>query len=135
VKAHSSDAIGTFGEAMKRAAPGSQKLALSLRKLIFEIYPSVVEVPWVKQQIIGYGVGPSKKTEHFCYIAPYGSHVNLGFNFGLGLPDPDGLLEGTGKKFRHVKVRKPDDVRNPALRALLRAAVRERADALGRGPG
>jgi len=89
-------------------------------------------VPWTRQQIIGYGVGPKKMTEHFCYIAPYGTHVNLGFNYGLALPDPDHMLEGGGKKFRHVKIQKLKDVERPALRKLLQAAVRERERALNK---
>jgi hypothetical protein len=125
-----SDAVGTFKEAIARSNPRVKQLANALRKLIIDVYPEVVEVPWSRQQIIGYGVGPKKMTEHFCYIAPYGAHVNLGFNYGLVLPDPDKLLEGAGKNFRHVKIRTPGDVEQPALRRLLKAAVREREGAL-----
>jgi hypothetical protein len=31
--------------------------------------PDVVEVPWPRQRVIGYGVGPKKMSEHFCYVA------------------------------------------------------------------
>ena len=37
-----------------------RKIAKHLKELILEIYPDVVEVPWPKQRIIGYGVGPKK---------------------------------------------------------------------------
>jgi hypothetical protein len=33
--------------------------------------PGVTEVPWVAQKSAGYGVGPKKMSEHFCYIAPF----------------------------------------------------------------
>lgn len=56
------------------------------------------------------------------YLADYSKHVNLGFNKGASLADPDGLLEGTGKNLRHVKLRSKDDL-TPALARLLRAAV------------
>ena len=124
------DAIGTFEDTIARSNPQTKKLANALRKLISEVYPKVVEVPWPRQQITGYGVGPKKMTEHFCYIAPYGTHVNLGFNYGLVLPDPEHLLEGAGKKFRHVKIQTLKDVEQSGLRKLLQAAIKERERAL-----
>ena len=42
--------------------------------------------------------------EPFCYLVGYTKHVNLGFCEGTRLTDPDGLLEGTGKSMRHVKL-------------------------------
>jgi hypothetical protein len=56
------------------------------------------------------------------YLADYTRHVNLGFNQGAHLEDPHGLLEGTGKNLRHVKVRSKEDL-TPELAALLREAV------------
>lgn len=125
------DAINNFNDAIAKSSPKVQQLSNYLRKLIFDVYPKVVEVPWIKQQIIGYGVGPKKMTEHFCYIAPYGEHVNLGFNYGLVLPDPDHLLEGSGKKFRHVKIQDLKDIEQSALKKLLQTAIEERKKVLG----
>jgi hypothetical protein len=125
---------GTFEEAVASSSPLTQELARALRALVSDVYPDAVEVAWARQKVVGYGIGPKKMTEHFCYIAPHGEHVNLGFNYGAVLPDPDGLLEGTGKTFRHVKVRSLSDAKRPALRALIEAAIREREAALGPGP-
>lgn len=57
------------------------------------------------------------------YIAAYTRHVNLGFLRGAQLEDPDGLLEGTGKSLRHVKIRDASALDDPRLVALLRHAV------------
>lgn len=57
-----------------------------------------------------------------CYIAPMKGYVNLGFFFGTHLDDPQHLLEGTGARMRHVKVRTLEQARNPALAVLLKAA-------------
>ncbi len=111
------------------------ELARGVRLLVFEIFPGAVEVAWPRQKIVGYGVGPKKMTEHFCWLGPYTSHVSLGFNHGVNLPDPEGRLEGSGKKFRHVKLREPADLKRPALRALVHAAVAERRRALGLASG
>ena len=102
--------------------PRVRDLAVRTRALITEVYPEVVEVAWVRQNVVGYGVGPKKMSEHFCYIAFHKDHVNLGFNQGAELPDPEGLLEGPGKTLRHVKIAKPEDLEDPALRRLLEAA-------------
>jgi hypothetical protein len=126
------DTLGTFKDALARSNPKTKKLANALRKLISEVYPNIVEVPWPRLQVIGYGIGPKKSTEHFCYIAPYDEHVNLGFNYGLGLPDPDHLLEGAGKKFRHVKIQTIEDVKRSPLKNLLQAAIKEREHALNK---
>lgn len=65
----------------------------------------------------------------FAYVAAFTAHVNVGFFFGAFLPDPAGLLEGTGKRMRHVKLRPGVPVDEHALGALVTAAcadVRER---------
>jgi hypothetical protein len=41
----------------------------------------------------------------FGYVNAFTSHVNVGFFHGASLPDPAGLLVGTGKYMRHVKLR------------------------------
>jgi len=82
--------------------PTSAHLAARTRALITDVYPEVVEVPWPRQNVAGYGVGPKKMSEHFCYIALHDDHVNLGFNQDAELPDPEGLLEGPGKMLRHT---------------------------------
>ena len=52
--------------------------------------------------------------------------MNLGFYHGAFLNDPAGLLEGTGRKLRHVKVRNMTEAKNPALKGLVLAAIAER---------
>ena len=79
-----------------------------------------------------YGVGPKKMSEGYSYIMPHRNWVNLGFYKGADLPDPAGLMEGTGKKLRHIKVRTLDDAGNPEIRKLIEEALEERRSALGR---
>ena len=51
-------------------------------------------------------------------------HVTFIFLRGAALPDPEGLLEGTGKHVRHVKVRTMADVKKPALKKLIVEAAK-----------
>jgi hypothetical protein len=103
-----------------------QELALAVRQLIYEVEPKTVEVVWEQQKIAGFGTGPKKMTEHFSWVSAYTKHVALGFNYGSELPDPEGLLEGSGKLMRHIKIKSKDDLQNPAVRAILQKAVRYR---------
>ena len=106
--------------------PEMQEVAIATRAFIFEVLPATVEVPWVRQKIIGYGTGPKKKTEHFSWLALAKKHITLGFCYGAELPDPEGLLEGTGKLYRHVKIKKVEDLQRPGLRALMDVAIQHR---------
>ncbi len=58
----------------------------------------------------------------FAYVDSFTSHVNVGFFHGAMLDDPAGLLEGTGKRMRHVKLKPGSKVKTAALRALIDAA-------------
>jgi hypothetical protein len=50
-------------------------------------------------------------------------HVNLEFAQGIELLDPDGMLEGTGKKIRHVKIRNSEEIESEQLTNLIREAL------------
>lgn len=123
------DDFGTFDDAMAKAGAHARELAYLLRTLVGAVMPDVVEVPWPRMRMASYGVGPKKKSEHFCYISAQKDDVNLGFYYGAELPDPDGLLQGTGKLLRHVKIRDPKAIRSRHLRQLLKAATKHRMPA------
>ena len=61
----------------------------------------------------------------FAYVNAFRSHVNVGFFQGAVLSDPAGLLEGTGRNMRHVKLRAGVSVNAEALEALIREAYRD----------
>lgn len=58
----------------------------------------------------------------FAYVDAFRAHVNVGFFRGAELPDPTRLLEGTGKRMRHVKLVPGKDVDVAALTQLIAAA-------------
>ncbi len=61
----------------------------------------------------------------FGYVDAFSQHVNVGFYFGAALDDPAGLMEGAGKRMRHVKVRWGRAVDDAALGELIAAAYRD----------
>ena len=75
-----------------------------------------------------------KMGQAFCHMVAYEKHVNLGFNRGTELSDPAGLLAGTGKLIRHVRVTDPAFADRTDVRQLIAEAVaqgRDLADAKG----
>jgi hypothetical protein len=58
----------------------------------------------------------------FGYVNVFTSHANIGFFHGAELKDPAGLLQGTGKFMRHLKVRPGTDVNSAALSRLIQEA-------------
>jgi len=58
----------------------------------------------------------------FGYVNAFRDHVNVGFFRGAELPDPAGLLEGSGKFMRHVKLAPSREVDAAALRELVENA-------------
>jgi len=115
-----------FGEIIKDDSPHVQELAWAVRDLVYDVLPNTTEVVWVKQGGAGWGTGPKKMSEHFSYFGAHSDHVDLGFFYGTELPDPKGLLEGTGKLLRHVKIRSLEDLQRPGVCALLEAAIKHR---------
>jgi hypothetical protein len=61
----------------------------------------------------------------FGYVNAFNAHVNIGFLEGASLDDPAGLLEGSGKRMRHVKLRWGEQADEAALADLIAAAYRD----------
>ena len=61
----------------------------------------------------------------FAYVGVFRDHVNVGFFHGTALPDPAGLLQGTGKHMRHVKVEPGLALDESSLEALIASAYRD----------
>ena len=70
----------------------------------------------------------------FGYVNSFKSHVNVGFFHGSALEDPAGLLEGSGKRMRHVKLKPGADLDAASLRQLIDAAYLDIKARLGNVP-
>ncbi len=67
----------------------------------------------------------------FGYVNAFRAHVNVGFFHGATLHDPAGILDGSGKRMRHVKLRLGEPVNAAALAELIAAAYRDIRSRLG----
>ena len=100
------------------------ELALALREIVFDEAPGANECVYKSYVVCTTYSLTGRYVDVFCHIAVYPRHVNLGFNRGAELEDPDGLLIGSGKIIRHLKVAGPDDLRKPQVRRFIRAAIK-----------
>jgi hypothetical protein len=98
--------------------PELQKVVRALRSFVKKT------VPGTKETVNSWGIPTFEKKAPFCFYMVGKNHVTFGFHFGASLPDPEGLLEGTGKNIRHVKLLTAEDLKQKGIRQLVRAAAR-----------
>ena len=104
-----------------------QEIERALRAVIREAAPSVVESVDFGNRLIAFGRSMRMRGLLFAIIA-HADHVNLQLADGVDLPDPDGLIEGTGKRIRHVKIRSAEQASAPAVVAVIDAQLRARPE-------
>ena len=102
---------------------GIQELALAARKLILEEAPESSEFVYEVYTIANHFTFTERPSDAFVFTTTHANWVNLGFNFGSLLPDPDCLLRGEGKWIRHVRIVQAADLQRPAVRELVRSAI------------
>lgn len=123
--------FGTFDDLLANAAAAQRPIAQRLREIVQELHSDTTEVVRLGDNAATFGIGPKKMSEGYCYIMPLKSRVNLGFYHGVNLQDPASLLEGTGKKLRHVKINSLADANRVEVRQLIAESIAERRSALG----
>ena len=104
----------------------------ALRALARDVMPDAHEQVDLPDRVLAFGFGPPggvRMRGLAVGLIPHTAHVNVQLADGALLDDPSGIVEGTGKRIRHVKCRSLDDVARPALRALLEEqAAQKRPD-------
>ena len=95
--------------------------ALKLRKILFANLPGIIEQTDLPAKMIAYCYG-QKYAELICVIIPSKKGLKLGFNRGTALPDPDNLLEGTGKISRYVVIKSAEQIGSKSLKKLIESA-------------
>ena len=119
------ESLGKLSDLFAAASKETLPILKKAHKLLLEIHPDVVIVPRLGERSISYGLGPKKNSEAYCYLIAYKSHVNLGFFHGSRL-GADDLLEGTGQLMRHLKISSLEDLNNPKIGKLIKAALKDR---------
>jgi hypothetical protein len=110
------DIIGKYDERIS-------SLGFRLREYLLKELKDISETPDIKANIVGYGYGPGYKAM-ICAIIPSKKGIKLGFNRGSELPDPAKLLTGSGKVHKYVEINSEKELVLPALKKLLKEAVK-----------
>ncbi|HEV2120933.1 MAG TPA: DUF1801 domain-containing protein [Candidatus Bathyarchaeia archaeon] len=96
-----------------------RRISAELRKITRNTMPKAHE--FLYYDAINFSLDDSP-LGRICYISPTEKYVTLGFLFGAQLDDPDHLLQGSGKRARHIKIRTLKETKNSALKELVKVA-------------
>ena len=120
-----SDSDQAFAELVSGSSPEVRDLAARARALIRSAIPDAVEEVDPPDRLIGFTFAPGTIKGLIVAITLQRTYVNIMFSKGVELMalDPDGLLEGTGKRARHIKVRSAEQLDQPQVRNLIVAAA------------
>lgn len=80
-----------------------REVAERLRSVVHEAVPEAIERVRTGWRLIGYDVPVGRRTRYFAFVAPEPEHVHLGFEYGVWMTDPDGLLQGAHLNLRKVR--------------------------------
>lgn len=96
--------------------------AVILREIVLKNLPGITEQLDMPAKMIAYAFS-QKYTDLVCVIIPSKDGLKLGFNKGSTLPDPSGILKGSGKISRYVIIKTEADLHNPVIEDLLLVAL------------
>jgi hypothetical protein len=106
--------------------PPIQELAERLRAIVREAVPEAIARVRTGWRLIGYDVPVGRRNRYFAFVAPEPEHVHLGFEYGVWMSDPEGLLQGAHldlKKVRYTTYRPGDAIPTDALVRYTREAA------------
>ncbi len=105
--------------------PDIGKLTRAGRTRLRRRFPTAVELVYDNYNALAIGYGPNERaSEVVVSLAVFARGVNLYFIRGASLPDPHGVLQGSGTRGRFIRFGRPGLLDEPTVDALLRAAVR-----------
>ena len=104
--------------------PEITELALAVRQLVMEEAAGAAELLYDAYNAVAAGYSFTGRPSDACiHIAVYARWVNLGFNRGVDLPDPRGILQGAGRQVRHIRIAGIADLERPHVRKFVKAAA------------
>lgn len=116
-----------FVEFLAPYPASTQELARGLRNRLVELLPPCIETVWDATNTVGVAYGfTEKNADHFIHLPAYTQYVNIGFSIGAQLDDPEGRLQGSGTRIRHIKLTSVGALDDRYLQGLIQQAV-ERA--------
>jgi hypothetical protein len=112
--------MATVEDLFAASSPEVRAIGLRLVQVVRATLPDAIETVDIPDRLLAFGSG-GRMRDLVVGIIPHTAHVNVQFADGVDLPDPQRLLEGTGKRVRHVKNRSVEDADRIGLRDLILA--------------
>lgn len=112
------EAVAWINMYVEKKGPKLLPVAEGLRRLVKKT------VAGVKESVNPWKIPTFASNGPMCFFMVGKNHVTFGFLRGTSLTDPAGLLEGTGKNLRHVKLRTMEDLKRPGLKKLIAEAAK-----------
>ncbi len=110
--------------ALARYDPAIATLVTAARRALRRRFPGAVELVYDNYNALVFGFGPSEQASEAAFsVAAYPRWVNLFFLHGARLSDPNHRLRGSGKQVRSIRLESALTLDDPAVEALLAAAV------------
>jgi hypothetical protein len=123
--AHGVEAQRQLEAFLSRYTPEIRALGEAAIAKLRACLPGAVQIVYDNYNALVVGFGSSERASDAAFsIALYPKTVRLFFLQGAELPDPQKVLEGEGKVVRSIVVRSADDLDRPAVRALMKAALK-----------
>jgi hypothetical protein len=111
------EALKIIDAYLRAKNPALMKLANELRRVVRKTAPKS------REAVNAWGVPTFDFYGPFCILMVGKNHVTFGFTRGSSLSDPAGLLEGTGKNLRHVKLKTAEQLGDVNLHRLILEAA------------
>ena len=104
--------------------PAVAKLARASRAMLRKRFPTAVELVYDNYNALAIGYCATERaSDCIVSLAVTSRGVALSFYYGAGLPDPTGILQGNGSQNRYIRLESASRLMDPAVEALIRAAV------------
>lgn len=110
----------TVDDLLSAYPPPIHSMVSKLREIILAAAPSVQEQANRGWRSISFR---DKQVGYFCGIFPFEDYVDLIFEFGVLLPDPNGILQGDAKQVRYLRFHAVEEIREAEVKPLLLAAL------------
>jgi hypothetical protein len=115
---------GELDRMIVRRSPEMAKLTKAVLAKLRPRFPGATELVYDKKNSLVIGFCPDERASNVINsIAVYGKWINLYFFEGDTLPDPEGLLQGSGSTVRSIRITDARDLDRPAVKALMQAAL------------
>jgi hypothetical protein len=106
--------------------PAVARVIRSARTAVRKRFPTAVEIVYDNYNVLVFGFSASERpSDCIVSLAAAANGAGLSFYYGATLPDPDGILQGSGKQNRFVRLPNAKVLSEPAVAALIDAAAKQ----------